>query len=171
MRIIQLATVTLEPQVEDHAEEMFAVLSDPAIYEFENEPPQSVEWLRNRFQYLERRASPDGSEQWLNWVVRYEGNLIGYVQATLLADGTASIAYEFCSAYWGKGLAQQAVRGMMEELNAPKLTATFKSANFRSRRLLERLGFSPATPDELATAEIEADEEFMVKPQTTQPEA
>jgi hypothetical protein len=49
---------------------MFAVLCDPAIYEFENEPPPSVEWLRARFAKLESRRSPDGEEQWLNWVVR-----------------------------------------------------------------------------------------------------
>ena len=49
---------------------MFRVLSDPAIYEFENEPPESVERLRARYAYLEARRSPDGSQQWLNWVLR-----------------------------------------------------------------------------------------------------
>ena len=33
---------TLEPQVEAHAAEMFSVLSDPAIYAFENELPPSL---------------------------------------------------------------------------------------------------------------------------------
>jgi hypothetical protein len=33
----------LEPQTACHAPEMFKVLSDPAIYEFENNPPQSEE--------------------------------------------------------------------------------------------------------------------------------
>jgi len=32
MRVIQTGNLTLEPQTAAHAEEMFAVLSDPAIY-------------------------------------------------------------------------------------------------------------------------------------------
>ena len=35
-----------------HAEEMFVVLSDPAIYEYEGEPPRSVQGLRDRFANL-----------------------------------------------------------------------------------------------------------------------
>ena len=42
MRRIELTRLTLEPLTAAHAEEMFAVLSDPAIYEFENKPPASV---------------------------------------------------------------------------------------------------------------------------------
>lgn len=39
MRTIEASRCVLEPQVAAHACEMFSVLSDPAIYEFENEPP------------------------------------------------------------------------------------------------------------------------------------
>ena len=52
----------LEPQVEAHAEEMFKVLSDPAIYEFENIPPPSVERLAVGYRLRESRTSPDGRE-------------------------------------------------------------------------------------------------------------
>src|SRR5256885_15929378 len=60
MRVIETGRLTLEPQTAAHAEEMFAVLSDPAIYEYENEPPPSLEWLRSRFTKLESRRSPSG---------------------------------------------------------------------------------------------------------------
>jgi hypothetical protein len=72
MRLIQTGSLTLEPQTAAHAEEMFAVLSDPAIYEYENEPPRSLEWLRARFTKLESRLSENGEEQWLSsaWVSR-----------------------------------------------------------------------------------------------------
>src|SRR5438046_61536 len=90
MRVIETGSLTLEPQTAAHAEEMFAVLSDPAIYEYENEPPPSLEWLRARFTKLESRRSPNGREQWLNWVIRLPtSELIGYVQATLHPDGRA----------------------------------------------------------------------------------
>ena len=80
MRTIETATLTLEPQVAAHADAMFAVLGDPAIYEYENVPPASLEWLRTRFAKLETRHSADGQEQWLNWVICLPGHhLIGYV--------------------------------------------------------------------------------------------
>ena len=117
MRTIAGDGLVLEPQTAAHAADLFAVLRDPAIYEFENEPPPSLEWLRGRFARLESRQSADGSEQWLNWVVRLPGgDLIGYVQATVHADGRAAIAYEFASAYWGRGLARRAIQAMITEL-------------------------------------------------------
>ena len=165
MRLIDAGDLTLEPQTAAHAEEMLAVLSDPAIYAYENAPPRSLEWLRERFARLESRRSPDGQEQWLNWVVRLRGaGLIGYVQATLHAGARAAIAYEFSSAYWGRGLASQAVGVMIAELvehyQVHTLTAVFKRENLRSRRLLERLGFSPAS-DLHANHRVDASELLM----------
>lgn len=152
MRPIDTARLTLEPQVAAHAEEMFAVLSDPAIYQYENEPPPSLEWLRKRYARLETRQSASGDERWLNWVVRLRpSHLIGYVQATLHADGRAAIAYELASAFWGQGYAGEAVAAMIAELfghyEVTRLSAVLKQDNQRSLRLLERLGFSSAPPD------------------------
>ena len=94
MNVLNAGQITLEPQTVEHAEEMFAVLSDAAIYKYENEPPASVEWLRNRYRQLETRRSPDGNQQWLNWVVRLsDSKLAGYVQATVGADGNCDIAW------------------------------------------------------------------------------
>ena len=158
MHAIATGALTLEPQTAAHAAEMFGVLSDPAIYEHENAPPRSLEWLRERFARLESRRSADGHEQWLNWVIRLpSGELIGYVQATVGPDRSAAIAYELASAWWGRGLAREALEGMMAELVARHgvhtFTAVLKRSNLRSLRLLERLGFKPAPhaaePDEL----------------------
>ena len=166
MRVIDTGLLTLEPQTAAHAEEMFAVLSDPAIYEYENAPPASLEWLRERFTKLESRRSADGEEQWLNWVIRLPtSELIGYVQATVHPDHRAAIAYELSSAYWGRGLARKAVDTMIAELagnyGVRVLTAVLKSANFRSMRLLERLGFSPASPVQQREARLEPGESLM----------
>lgn len=162
VRAIEIAGLTLEPQVAGHAEQMFAVLADPAIYEYENEPPPSVDWLRARFARLESRSSADGREQWLNWVIRLPtSELAGYVQATVFADGHAAIAYELSSAYWGRGLARRAVQAVIAELvehyHVQRVTAVLKRGNRRSLRLLERLGFTLAS-DPRAMRNIEADE-------------
>ena len=166
MRSIVVDNLVLEPQVAAHAEEMFTVLSDPAIYIYENEPPPSLEWLSTRFAKLESRRSADGSEQWLNWVVRMpDAALAGYVQATIAADGHAAIAYVYSSAYWGRGLASRAVAAMMGELVAHygvhRFVAVLKRDNFRSSRLLERLGFARGTPEQHAAHAVEPDELLM----------
>jgi RimJ/RimL family protein N-acetyltransferase len=168
MRTIQAGSVVLEPQTVLHAAEMFLVLSDPAIYTYENKAPQSLEWLRARFTKLETRLSPDGREQWLNWVIRMPtSELIGFVQATVRPQGRAAIAYELSSAYWGRGLARQAVEGMIAELTGHyavcRLSAVLRRENLRSMRLLERLGFSPASPEQHAAHELEDGEALMCR--------
>ena len=166
MRAIDADGLTLEPQTVAHAEEMFVVLSDSAIYEYENKPPQSLEWLRERFTKLESRCSTDEKDQWLNWVIRLPtSELVGYVQATLHADGCAAIAYELSSAYWGRGLARKAVQAMLAELAenycVHRVTAVLKRENRRSLRLLERLGFSPASAGLYAERDLESGELLM----------
>ena len=151
-----------------HADEMFGVLCDPAIYEYENAPPASVETLRARYAKLESRRSGDAREQWLNWVIRMDGvGLIGYVQATVHADGSAGIAYEMASAHWGRGLGRRATEAMIEELTAhydvTTLFAVAKQRNFRSLRLLERLGFARAGPEVSAARGVEPDETLMIR--------
>jgi len=167
VNVIAAQGLVLEPQVADHAAEMFAVLSDPAIYEYEMEPPVSVEALRSRYERLESRRSPDGREHWLNWAIRLPaGELAGFVQATVQPDGNAGIAYVFASAFWGRGIASRAVRAMIGELargyGVTGLSAVLKQRNARSLRLLERLGFERASPERAAASGLEPDEMLYV---------
>ena len=169
MHTIDTGTLTLEPQVAAHAQEMFVVLSDPAIYEYENEPPQSELGLRERFIALESRQSRDGSQQWLNWVIRMPtGELIGYVQATIYTGGRTAIAYELHSDYWGRGLASQAARAVITHLvdthHVSNLSAVLKKENHRSMRLLQGLGFTLASAARHAELNVEQDEYLMLYP-------
>jgi ribosomal-protein-alanine N-acetyltransferase len=146
MRVLTCRGITLEPQFASHAPAMFEVLSDPALYEFENQPPASLSALRQRFRKLESRKSPDGRQEWLNWVIRlHSGDVAGYVQATVQSDGRAALAYVLGSRYWGKGIATRSVVAMIEELRARhgvgECFAILKAANGRSHRLLRRMGF------------------------------
>jgi RimJ/RimL family protein N-acetyltransferase len=145
---------------------MFAVLSDPAIYEFENSPPTSEAWLLERFRKLESRRSPDGSELWLNWVIRLPtGQLAGYVQATVRPNDLAQVAYEMASPFWGQGLGSAAVSAMLDEVasthNIRHFFATLKCTNLRSLRLLTRLGFRQPALELAARVPIEPDELLM----------
>jgi len=79
----------------------------------------------------------------------------------------ATIAYELSSAYWGRGLARQAVEAMIAELVAHyrvrSLSSVLKRGNFRSMRLLERLGFSPASSEQHVKHRVEPDELMMLR--------
>jgi RimJ/RimL family protein N-acetyltransferase len=168
MNTIDTGLCVLEPQTASHAPEMFAVLSDPAIYEFENGPPQSEDWLANRFKKLESRQSPDGKQHWLNWVVRLSNQeLAGYVQATILENGLCYVAYELSSKYWRKGLGRSAVAAMLGELAAnyqvSTAVAVLKKENFRSHALLLNLGFGSAAKKVISLVNPEADEVVMSK--------
>ena len=168
MHVIEADGLRLEPQVVAHAEEMFAVLSDPALYEFENEAPESLDWLQERFAQLESRCSPDGSEAWLNWVIRLPtSELVGFVQATVHPDGRAAIAYVLASAHWGRGIASRAVQAMIADLvehhHVRTLSAVLKRENHRSLRLLERLGFSPASSEAHLRHGVETGELLMCR--------
>lgn len=138
--------VTLEPQLASHAAELYAVIADPALYEFiDTKEPASEAALRKRLTRLESRTSPDGTEHWLNWIVRSSaGELVGYVQATVTPDHSAEIAYVLGRAHWRKGYAYAACTAMIDELRksygVTRLTATLDPANTASLALLRKLG-------------------------------
>jgi [ribosomal protein S5]-alanine N-acetyltransferase len=166
MRSLADETLSLEPQLAAHAKEMFEVLSDPRIYEFENEPPPSEKYLFERFTKLESRRSGDGTEQWLNWVIRLPSNeLAGYVQATVTASSRAYIAYELASRFWRQRIGSAAVTLMCDELRltygVTDFYAVLKARNFRSEGLLIALGFSRVTDPARFEIEFEADEIVM----------
>ena len=168
MRVIATPRLILHPQVARHADEMYAVLSDPAIYEFENAPPESIDWLRARFAKLESRRSADGAEHWLNWVIALrDGALIGFVQATVHRDRHAGIAYVLASRHWGQGVASEATLAMIDELilryQVREFTAVLKRANHRSQKMLLRLGFVEAPASRAIRAAIEPDEILMTR--------
>jgi RimJ/RimL family protein N-acetyltransferase len=171
MRAIQADSSTLEPQTAVHAAALFDVLCDPALYVHEGARPTSIEWLTERLARLESRRSPDGAQQWLNWVIRIPTNeLVGYVQATVHADGRADIAYVLSSAHWGRGIASRAVAAMIAELaerhGVTRLLAILKRENLRSLRLLERLRFEVSSPECTATLGLEDGEVSMCRAAT-----
>ncbi len=169
MQTIVTPEVTLEPLHQCHAEAMFEVLCDPAIYEYlDYSSPASVEHLRDVYARLEARGSPDGREVWLNWVIRPRDRpLAGYVQATVASNRSAHVAYVLASRYWGQGYAQQAMRAMLEHLavahSVERCLATVEVGNQRSVRLLERLAFSPAAALDLQRHHLSPTERMFVR--------
>ena len=79
----------------------------------------------------------------------------------------AAIAYVLASRFWGQGFATAAVELMIAELQARygvrSISAVLRRTNERSRRLLERLGFEPATPAQRLEIGVEPDELLFVR--------
>ena len=159
--------LVLEPLRAKHAEAMFDVLSDPEIYTYlDYGPPPSVEHVRALYAQWEKRRSPDGTEQWLNWVVFVQAEPVGFVQATLQTDA-AWIAYVLASRHWGRGHAHSATRAVIDHLSdvygVTCFLAVVDGENARSVALLERLSFHRATPVEAARHELSGEESLFVR--------
>lgn len=155
--VLHTERLRLEPQAERHADELFAPLSDPRLYEHvPQEPPASLAALRERLGLLAARRPRDGSELWLNWVMRdaRDGGCRGRLQATVRRDASAYIAYEVFPPFWRRGLAREGCARMIEwlidELQVQHFVAEVDSLNAASLRLLERLGFRRAAWREAA---------------------
>ena len=147
--VLQTRRLDLEPLNEAHADVLWAPLADPRLYSHvPQDPPLSLDALRERFVLLSARRSPQGDQLWLNWVMRERGAgpYRGRLQATVTGDAMAWIAYEVFPPHWGRGFASEGCRRMIEwlidELGVRQFVAEVDSLNAASLRLLDRLGFA-----------------------------
>ena len=152
--------VTLEPRTSGHADALFAVVADPALYRFlDEDPPASVAALCDKLRRSDARRSPDGTAHWLNWIVRdASGRLAGHVQATVPVDHAArdapavNVAYVIGRDFQGLGIATAAVGDMIQQVReafgARRFVIVSERDNDASLGLARRLGFVEATGEE-----------------------
>jgi RimJ/RimL family protein N-acetyltransferase len=111
----------LEPVSVDHAPEMVRVLADPSLYEFVGGEPPTSEGLVRRYVAQSVGQSQDGSQWWLNWVIRDKpsGLLVGFVQATVEGETgrlSADVAWVVAPKAHENGVATEATRAMIQWL-------------------------------------------------------
>jgi RimJ/RimL family protein N-acetyltransferase len=122
---IPAARIRLVPLAETDAPEMVRVLSDGALYGFTGGSPPGLEELHARYARQAAGRSPDGGEEWRNWIIRREpdGTAVGYVQATIVDGGTrAEIAWVVGVDWQGQGYATEAARALVGWLDAHGVT-------------------------------------------------
>ncbi len=108
----------LVPMMAAHAAAMLPIFSERQLYRFTGEePPESAAALTTRYGKLESRQSPDGSQQWLNWLVSLAESsvAIGYVPATGL-ESHVDIAWVTGSKWQGSGYASEAAAALVKWL-------------------------------------------------------
>jgi RimJ/RimL family protein N-acetyltransferase len=137
---------------------MVEVLGDERMYEFTGGRPLTLDELRSRYQRLAEGRSADGTELWLNWIVRTRdgGEPVGAMQATVAADrSSADVAWEVGVPWQGRGLASEsaiAVVGWLIEHEVAQIRALIHPEHRASAGVAARAGLEPT--DELVDGEV-----------------
>ncbi|WP_027861704.1 GNAT family N-acetyltransferase [Marmoricola sp. URHB0036] len=153
---IRTGRLVLEPLDVAHAVEMVEVLASPTLYEWTGGEPPALADLEARYRVQSLGQSRDGTEGWLNWILRIaeSGETAGYVQATLTpadeATGAteADVAWVVGVEHQGHGLACEAAQVMvswLEDQGVLTVHALIHPGNAASAAVARRLGMS-ATP-------------------------
>lgn len=141
------STISLRPLAVDDACEMVLVLSDPSLYEFTGGEPPTLSELEARYRVQARGHSSDNAETWFNWIVEADSRPVGYVQATVPADGDATeISWVIGRPWQGRGYARGATILLLEELRRRGVTAVvahIHTDHAASRRIAAGLGMHP----------------------------
>jgi len=128
------------------------VLGDPALHEFTGGAPATEDELRVRYARMSAGWSADGSECWLNWVVRHrvDPEAVGFVQATVTRpadDLRAEVAWVIGSAHQHHGFAQEAAVLMVTWLQRQGVTsfvADIHPGHQASAAVARRIGLTPS---------------------------
>ena len=146
-QIFHTSRLRIEALSIDHAACVFPAQLDPAIYQFIPDEPLSLQELTRRYTFLEGAKSPDGSEHWLNWIafLKDSHTVVGTFQATILEEGTASIAYTVFPDFWRQGYATEIGHCLISHIfntyTPSTISAEIDTRNKASIQLIERWGF------------------------------
>ena len=150
---MQSKNLRFEPLTANHAAALFPILNTPAVQAF-IDPTNSQTIADLQAEYSIRARGPivtEQTERWFNMAVRLRspiGSVIGRLEATSYGH-YGEVAYLFGEAWWGQGLAFEAMNWWHGYLSAAtretEWWATVAPNNIRSIRLLGRLGYVDKT--------------------------
>jgi RimJ/RimL family protein N-acetyltransferase len=151
MTSMQSKNLHFEPLTAAHADDLFPILATPSVLAFINptgKPPILEEF---RAEYAVRASGSvkliTPAETWFNMAIHLKADsskAIGRLEATRYGEW-GEVAYLLSEAWWGKGLAFEAICWWHDYLEAvvPRIQwwATVHPANQRSIRFLTRLRY------------------------------
>lgn len=144
----------------EHAPEAVSVFDDVRLHTWTGGTPAPLTQLEARYARQSAGRSPDGSQGWLNWMLRRtsDGLLIGTVQATLYrrpatGDATgdaieASLAWVVGVDHQGAGYGREGALAMASWLRAQgvgKLVAHIRPGHDASAGIAQALGLRAST--------------------------
>ncbi len=152
--------LVLEPLRVEHADEMVAVLDDPELHTYIGGEPATLDALRATYARQVVGHSADGSERWLNWIVRRrdDGRAVGYVQASATREegrSTAEVAWVIGTGHQGRGYAGEAAQLAVHWLRAQgvgTIVAHVHPDHLASIAVARKVGLHPT--DQVVDGEI-----------------
>jgi RimJ/RimL family protein N-acetyltransferase len=150
--------LSFEPLNADHADDLWPILTTPAVLAFIDPTGDRPPIGQLRLEYAASARGPSQPilpiERWFNMAIRLKSSpttLIGRLEATGY-DKWGEIAYLLGEAWWGQGLAFEAMVWWQDYLGsimpAAVWWATVHPDHQRSIRLLARLGYDEVDASE-----------------------
>jgi len=143
--------LALEPLRVEDADEMAPLLDDPGLHTFTGGQPATLQELRARYTQQIVGRPPDGSQRWLNWIVRRrdDGQAVGFVQATISEQAgvlTADVAWVVAVSQQRRGYAREAAQLMADWLRQQQVhlvVAYVHPRHHASNAVARRIGLTP----------------------------
>jgi len=153
---LRTARLLLEPLRVDHADEAAAAFADPALHSFTGGEPGTADGLRLRYARQAVGHSADGTQTWLNWIVRRRdtAELVGTVQATV-SGSTVEVAWVVATGHQGRGYAREAasaMAGLLRSRGLHALVAHVHPDHYASAAVARAIGLLPI--DDMAHGEV-----------------
>jgi [ribosomal protein S5]-alanine N-acetyltransferase len=132
------------------AADLLIFRGDPEVQKYDDPPIHTLEEATN---FIEEMRQACANQEQLLWAVTLKGNdiVIGLVTLQFrkhcgdLYHRRAEVGFGFARAIWGQGISSEAVRAVVyygfAQLNLNRIHAGTIVDNYRSVRLLEKLGF------------------------------
>lgn len=143
---LHLPTPDLQLLRLDHAPALLAFERENRAYFAASIPDRGDEYFAEfDTQYAQLVASQATGTEYLHVLVTERGEVVGRVNLTAVAEGSAELGYRIAQKAAGQGLATAAVRRVRElaatEYGLTRLRARVKLDNPASRKVLEHNGF------------------------------
>ena len=116
----------------------------PVFYEYECDPKASAMAVfpsREREAFMAHWARTLADDSALTWTIVCDGVVAGNI-GCWEADGRRLVGYWIGRAFWGRGLATEALAELMDIVDARPLYAEVVNTNAASIRVLEKCGFT-----------------------------
>jgi RimJ/RimL family protein N-acetyltransferase len=116
----------------------------PVFYEHECDPEASAMAAfpsRDRDAFMAHWAGTLANESALTWTIVCDGEVAGNI-GCWEADGRRLVGYWIGRAFWGRGLATEALAELVDVVDARPLLAEVVTTNVASIRVLEKCGFT-----------------------------
>jgi RimJ/RimL family protein N-acetyltransferase len=133
--------VRLRPVAEADLEALYEHQADPAWGEMVGMP------ARGHDEFVEHMRTVLANPANLTRAIVADAAVVGSI-ATFPVGDAREVGYSLGRAYWGRGIATEALRLMLIEDTARPLEAGTAPGNPASRRVLEKLGFRESHVDE-----------------------